>query len=67
MSEWISVNDSLPCDGQNIIAFVDSAFVVAAQYRNGCFYDVLKDADGSLFETVSRDVTHWMSLPEPPK
>ena len=67
MSEWIMVEDRIPDDGQNVIAFVDSAFVVAAQYRNSCFYDVLKDADGSLFETVSRDVTHWQPLPEPPK
>lgn len=67
MSEWISVEDRIPDDGQNVIAFVDGAFVVAAQYRSSCFYDVLKDVDGSLFETVSRDVTYWQPLPEPPK
>lgn len=65
--EWISVEDKKPENGMCVIAFVDSYFVVAAQYRDGVFYDVVKDSDGYFFETVSRDVTHWMPLPEPPK
>lgn len=67
MSEWIGVDNLKPSDNQRVIAFVDSCFVVAARFKNGIFYDVVEDADGTFFETVSRDVTHWMPLPEPPK
>jgi len=66
MSEWISVGKLKPNDGQRVIAFVDSCFVVLAQFKKGSFYDVVKDGDGVFFETVSRDVTHWMPLPKPP-
>ena len=67
MSEWISIDFMKPDDHQSVIAFVDSCFVISAQYRGGIFYDIVKDDNGCFFETVSRDVTHWMPLPEPPK
>ena len=67
MAEWISVDNKKPDDNQRVIAFVDSYFVVLAHFRRGTFYDVVKDGDGIFFETVSRDVTHWQPLPEPPK
>ncbi|QME65478.1 DUF551 domain-containing protein [Escherichia fergusonii] len=35
------------------------------QYRDGEFFDVVRNGD-EFFETQSRNVTHWMPLPEPP-
>lgn len=64
---WIILEKTKPKDGEYAIIFADSAFVLFAQYRKGVFYDVVQDADGSYFETVTRDVTHWMPLPPPPK
>lgn len=67
MSEWIDINFLKPNHGQFVIAFIDGFFVNQAQYLDGCFIDIVKDEFGCLFETVSRDVTHWMPLPEPPQ
>ena len=63
---WILFEKQKPKDKQYAIIFADSAFVLLAQYRDGMFFDVVQDADGTYFETVTRDVTHWMPLPEPP-
>ncbi|EFD5119738.1 TPA: DUF551 domain-containing protein [Escherichia coli] len=63
---WISCSDRMPDDGQHVIILCDGAFVLYAQYRDGEFFDVVRDGD-EFFETQSRNVTHWMPLPEPPQ
>lgn len=56
----------MPDDGQHVIILCDGAFVLYAQYRDGEFFDVVRDGD-EFFETQSRNVTDWMPLPEPPQ
>lgn len=63
---WISCSERMPDDGQHVIILCDSAFVLYAQYRDGEFFDVVRDGD-EFFETQSRNVTDWMPLPEPPQ
>ncbi|HEJ7514717.1 TPA: DUF551 domain-containing protein [Klebsiella oxytoca] len=63
---WIPVRERMPEDGQHIIIFCDDAFVLSAQYRDGEFFDVVRDGD-EFFETTSRCVTHWMPLPAAPQ
>ena len=63
---WISCSERMPDDGQHVIIICDGAFVLYAQYRDGEFFDVVRDGD-EFFETQSRNVTHWMPLPEPPQ
>ncbi|HCB5706805.1 TPA: DUF551 domain-containing protein [Salmonella enterica subsp. enterica serovar Wien] len=58
---WISCND-----GQHVIILCDGAFVLYAQYRDGEFFDVVRNGE-EFFETHSRNVTDWMPLPEPPQ
>lgn len=63
---WISCSDRMPDDGQHVIILCDGAFVLYAQYRDGEFFDVVRNGE-EFFETQSRNVTHWIPLPEPPQ
>ncbi|HBU5177785.1 TPA: DUF551 domain-containing protein [Escherichia coli] len=63
---WISCSERMPDDCQHVIILCDGAFVLYAQYRDGEFFDVVRDGD-EFFETQSRNVTDWMPLPEPPQ
>ncbi|EFG6538359.1 DUF551 domain-containing protein [Escherichia coli] len=63
---WISCSEQMPEDGQHVIILCDGAFVLYAQYRDGEFFDVVRNGE-EFFETQSRNVTHWMPLPEPPQ
>ncbi len=63
---WISCSERMPNDGQHVIILCDGAFVLYAQYRDGEFFDVVRNGE-EFFETQSRNVTHWMPLPEPPR
>ncbi|EFF0475493.1 DUF551 domain-containing protein [Escherichia coli] len=63
---WISCSERMPDDGQHVIILCDGTFVLYAQYRDGEFFDVVRDGD-EFFETQSRNVTDWMPLPEPPQ
>ncbi|EEW0010765.1 DUF551 domain-containing protein [Escherichia coli] len=61
---WISCSERMPDDGQYVIILCDGAFVLYAQYRDGEFFDVVRNGE-EFFETQSRNVTDWMPLPEP--
>ncbi|BBT77728.1 TPA: DUF551 domain-containing protein [Escherichia coli] len=63
---WISCSERMPDDGQHVIILCDGAFVLYAQYRDGEFFDIVRNGD-EYFETQSRNVTDWMRLPEPPQ
>ncbi|HAM2936080.1 TPA: DUF551 domain-containing protein [Escherichia coli] len=63
---WISCSERIPDDGQHVIILCDGAFVLYAQYRDGEFFDIVRNGD-EFFETQSRNVTDWMPLPEPPQ
>ncbi|EMV9350999.1 DUF551 domain-containing protein, partial [Escherichia coli] len=53
---WISCSERMPDDGQHVIILCDGAFVLYAQYRDGEFFDVVRNGD-EFFETQSRNVT----------
>ncbi|MGS5302264.1 ead/Ea22-like family protein [Escherichia coli] len=63
---WIGCSERMPDDGQHVIILCDGAFVLYAQYRDGEFFDIVRNGE-EFFETQSRNVTHWMPLPEPPQ
>ena len=80
MSEWISVNDSLPHEMQWVVfasfyswceqkAEIDH--VVAGQFWNGSFHPNTDGLDASNYDggaciTLEMNPTHWMPLPETP-
>ncbi|EEW3512051.1 DUF551 domain-containing protein, partial [Escherichia coli] len=61
LDDWISCSERMPDDGQHVIILCDGAFVLYAQYRDGEFFDVVRNGD-EFFETQSRNVTDWMPL-----
>lgn len=40
---WISCSERMPDDGQHVIILCDGAFVLYAQYRDGDFFDVVRN------------------------
>ena len=57
---WISVKDRLPEHGQTVLAWEASGFVYVDNY----------DGEHDIFKIACNNggtVTHWQSLPEPPK
>ena len=72
-SKWISVKDDKPKDGQDVLAiiFADGKYYTpfSCTYSKELgFHEMdhkyyLKD----WYEPYNNDVTHWQSLPEPPK
>lgn len=67
MNEWISVKDRLPENDEEVLALLKSGTMdigwVEPENRHQC------STKNKEFITRSVDgiVTHWMSLPEPPK
>lgn len=58
---WISVKDKLPGKDQDVIVHRESGVMCYTYtYENGRWFGY-----GSPYE--SKDITHWMPLPEPPK
>ena len=59
MSDWISVNDDLPDEFQEVLSFAKRDGVAKSIYRAGNFKK-------SLVAWEHQTVTHWMPLPETP-
>lgn len=64
MSEWISVNDSLPAPHNYVLCYCEGAhildiYIICSIGEDGEWSDV-------DYYDVSK-VSHWMPLPEPPK
>jgi len=70
VSEWISVDDRLPEDGQEIIGGNALDGVRCGEYAlwrarsRGYFHDRHMITYG---EEGSMEITHWMPLPDPPE
>lgn len=80
MSEWISVEDRLPESGQKVVAanilngeVLDYATAYYFSIKHGAGWGVEDSAytaenhDGPASIYLDINITHWMSLPEPPK
>lgn len=62
---WIACSERMPDEGAEVYIFCDGEWVLEAQYREGDFYDVVRDGS-EIFETVSRCVSHWQLRPQRP-
>lgn len=64
-SGWIKCSERMPDEGAEVYIFCDGEWVLEAQYRQGDFYDVVRDGS-EVFETVARCVSHWQPRPQKP-
>ena len=64
VQEWISVDDRLPEDDSDVLAYLQidqEGRIYPANYAKGVWFDC-------IFNTpATGTTTHWMPLPEPPK
>ena len=64
MPKWISVEDRLPEDDQDVLVCVNKNTIDTGYCSFG--YDP-SVRNWYAYASVSNNVTHWMPLPEPPK
>lgn len=66
MSEWISVDDRLPDDGQLVLVAKNNAINIkefnSSSELGSFWWDIVVGECSLLY-----DYSHWMPLPEPPK
>lgn len=66
VNQWISVKDRLPKIGQNVLIYypkwAGDEIQVARLDNDGMTFDICGE-----FNVGTGVVTHWMSLPEPPR
>lgn len=64
VQEWISVDDKLPEDDSDVLAYLrigEESRICPANYAKGMWFDC-------IFNTpVTESITHWMPIPQPPK
>ena len=64
VQEWISVDDELPEDDSDVLAYLrigEESRICPANYAKGMWFDW-------IFNTpVTESITHWMPIPQPPK
>ena len=58
MSEWISVDDTLPSQAEDVLMY--DGWVITIGWYNLHVFET-QSPDQVMF-----DITHWMPLPEPP-
>ena len=64
VQEWISVDDMLPVDDSDVLAYSsigEESRIYSACYSNGVWFDCVFNAP------ATDTTTHWMPLPKPPK
>lgn len=59
--EWIKCSDRMPEQYKEVIIITDCKSIFVASLNSRMTWD-----DGDFFDDI-RDVTHWMSLPNPPQ
>lgn len=64
MSEWISVRERLPDDGQMCVVYTQWHGVLLSELINTRW--LIKEDEG-WYERPGHWVTHWMPLPAAPK
>ena len=68
MTDWISVDDRLPEDGEEVIILCYGSEPKGGyyidEYTNHIYWS-RGDSDGERCYDFT-DITHWMPLPEPP-
>lgn len=65
MSEWIDIDEKLPKRRQTILCYCTEESVISAKYQIATY--ICNEIRTMFNENITRNVSHWMELPEPPK
>jgi hypothetical protein len=65
MSEWISVKDGLPEDGQSVLVTKRHSYPEIVVFDE--VYNCWDDSEGDDYYRALDYFTHWMPLPENPE
>lgn len=66
-TQWIRVEDKLPDDASDVLAYYDDGTeirIIPVNYYKGCWYDCIFNRPIDDLETGF--IGYWMPLPEPP-
>lgn len=67
MTEWISVNDSMPKVGEKVLTYCKAVGGVAGNGYIKVNYISMHTRSWECSVLYGYEITHWMPLPEPPK
>lgn len=62
MDNWISVEDGLPENGDDVLVYTSDEYVSLGEYSNRKW----RVYGTPYFDPIAH-VTHWMPLPKPPQ
>lgn len=67
-SNWISINDALPGEGENILIFSNDVIYIGFLFYGFNEIDSLAASFRDQYDNFDIEhVSHWQPLPEPPE
>lgn len=67
MTEWISVKDSLPNEGERVLVHLRNNYIEVGYYEQSRYANDYEGFQLPYGCIGISEITHWQPLPEPPE